>query len=246
MSNQPITISDIKLSTNKINDLISKTNDMISCDQACQKRRHIDNLRKKWKNAIEVEKNAPINVEDAEKNYYVFVDGEYKYKQYLLDQNKKKAKQIEKNSLNTHKELMNEIKTYYDYYKSQYETYNKLKNYLKIKKSENNKLKLDIDNIISSVETNDRRSVYEINNINYVNTIFNVIIFFYIITSIIFIILIIKKYFNINDEMFLIKNVLVFIGLNTLLFLNYNNIYFINIYHFITNVFNNIFYSISS
>ena len=246
MSNEPITISDVKETSYLYNKLINKTNDMIRCDSECQKRKKIDDLKKKWEKSVEVEKNAPTNVEVAEKNYYVYVNGEEEYIKRSLDQNRIKAEQIKSNSLRSHSELMNEINTYYDYYKSQYDTYKKLEKYLKIRENENNNLKLDIDNIISSIETNDRRSVYEINNINYVNTIFNVIIFFYIITSIIFLIVIINKYFNINDEMFLIRNILIFILLSTLLYFNYNNIYFSDIYKFITNIFNIIFYSISS
>lgn len=245
MSNKPITSADIELSRHGINKYINSVNDSIICDHKCNIRRKKNELKKKWDYAIKVEKEAPNNVEDAERKYYHFVDGEHKYKQLLLNKYKIKAKQIKTNSLNTHNEFINEIKTYYDYYKSQYDTYSKLENYLKIKKNENDKLKLDLDNIKSSIETNDRRSVYEINKINYVKFIFNVILFFYVITCIIFTVLTIKQYFNINDDNFLKKNVFIFFVLNTLFFLNYYDINFSDIYKFIINLFHSIFYSLS-
>jgi hypothetical protein len=221
MNNQPITASDIKLSTTKINKLINDTINSINCDKACQKRKHIDNLRNKWMNAKKIEKEAPINLENAEKNYYVFVDGEHKYKQILLNRYNKQAKQIETNTLKIHNELMNEIKTYYDYYKSQVDSSQKLKNYLKINKDKNDKLKLELDNMISSIQTNDRKSVYEKNNINYVKKFFNIILLLFVITSIIFLIYSINKYSNTKNVMDITKNVGIIVVLYILLYYFY-------------------------
>ena len=219
MNNQPITSSDIELSTDKINNLIQNTNNILQCDDECQRREHIDKLRNKWLAAKEIKENAPINVEDAERNLYVFEEGAYKYKQMLLERYKKQAEETENESLKSNTEFMNEIITYNQYYNSQIISFNKLKNYLKIKKNENNKLKLELDNIIASVQTNDRRSVYEKKNINYIKIIYNIIIVIFFITSIIYLIYAINKYYINNNNIYFLKDIITIIILYILFFI---------------------------
>lgn len=219
MNNQPITSSDIELSTDKINNLIQNTNNILQCDDECQRREHIDKLRNKWLAAKEIKENAPINVEDAERNLYVFEDGAYKYKQMLLERYKKQAAKTEKESLKSNTEFMNEIITYNQYYNSQIISFNKLKNYLKIKKNENNKLELELDNIIASVQTNDRRSVYEKKNINYIKIIYNIIIVIFFITSIIYLIYAINKYYINKNNIYFLKDIITIITLYILFFI---------------------------
>jgi len=217
--NQPITTTDITLSTDKINNLIQNTNNLLQCDDACQRREHIDTLRKKWLSAKEVKENAPINVEDAERNLYVFKDGEEEYKQFLLERYKKQALKTKNESLKSNHEFINEIRTYCKYYHSQIDSFNKLKNYLNIKKTENKKLKLELENIIASVQTNDRRSVYEKKNINYIKIIYNIIIVIFFITSIIYLIYAINKYYINNNNIYFLKDIITIIILYILFFI---------------------------
>lgn len=244
--NERITISDVKLSTDKINKLIDNTNNLLTCDKECRKRKNIDNLRRLWDEAIDIEKNAPDNVEDAERNYYVFVDGEYKYNQMLLKRYKKQINEIEKKTMKLHNESINELKTYNEYYKSQVNSFDKLKKYLKINKNDNNKLNLELDNLISSIQTNDRKSVYEEKNISYVKNIHKIIIILLLLTNIYFIIHSIFIYINKKDKKLIIRNTIIFTFISFLLLVDYKNIYLIDIYKSIINILKFIYYSISS
>ena len=64
------------LPQNQLNALIATARDRLVCDSECQKRRKIESLKKKWDKSKTSLRDAPDRERIAEKNYYVFADGD--------------------------------------------------------------------------------------------------------------------------------------------------------------------------
>jgi len=144
-----------------MNQMFQNMQSLLTCDSDCQKRKKIDELRNNWKNQEKQQQLAPNAVENAEKEYYIFAEGEQGYEQMLLKKYTKQSSKENASSNKSHHNLIKELHKLVDNYKTDTATLNHLKELSKMKLLEHNKLESAIDKDISIVQTNDRKVVYE-------------------------------------------------------------------------------------
>jgi hypothetical protein len=192
-----LTYQDIIASTKQIKGLVSKTNSLILCDASCQRQKELVKLKTEMDNAEINLEDAPSNLENAKRNYYTFLNGNYN--QQLYNQNILQADKIYNSSLRKHNKLMNEVRTYNNYYTSQTTSLKKINNYSEKIKKENKEIKNEYDELIDSIQTNNRKSTYKIKNISFINKIQNFIIILYITLILIYSLIIVKNFNNFNN-----------------------------------------------
>lgn len=148
-------------SNNGLSAVYANLMNQISCDSDCQKRTNIDNLRKQWQAAEISQKNALSTTTDAEKNYIVAADGIQGYNEKMLKRYTGVAKRAQTDAMESHVEVMREIKSLIATYEAETLSLARMKDLLRIRLSENSTLAGDVDIDIATVQTNDRKVVYE-------------------------------------------------------------------------------------
>ena len=161
---------------------------LMGCDDACQKRRKADELRKKWNAAKKVETEAPGNTEDAERNYYVYTEGETGWKNRLVQRYTVVANKNKAEALKKHKQLLDEINTLISDYKGETDALRKIKALLKIRLNENKELKAAVDSQQATTQTNDRKVVYEDWAQVWLGTIKSLLTTIYIVLAIVYLV----------------------------------------------------------
>jgi hypothetical protein len=167
------------LPQNKLNGLISMAQDHLLCDSACQKERTSNKLKKIWDNAKINLRTAPEQVENAEKNYYIYDKGYAKYQDLLFDRYSKSAEEMKQSSIIKHDELVSKLKTLMKTYDAETIYSKRMNELLRLRKNENKQLKDDINNYIGTVQTNERKVDYENIDSSWISTIRTVLIYIY-------------------------------------------------------------------
>ena len=134
-------MASMGLSTDILNQQILKMGQLIGCDTECQKRRHADKLRNKWKRAERNEREAPMIAAEAEKKYYEFSKGEHDYKQMLMQRYTQRAEERKIDMLKKHQTLMDQIDTMLNDYTTQITALDRINELLKVRTQEHNELK---------------------------------------------------------------------------------------------------------
>jgi hypothetical protein len=158
----------------------------MSCDSACQKRTNIDNLRKQWQAAETAQKSAPTTTSVAEKNYLVATDGILGYNQKMITRYTGIAKHAKNNAMENHKEVMREIKGLNSTYEAETLSLDRIKDLLRIRLTENSTMTEDIDVDTATVQTSDRKVVYEEWAKNWLFTVGNILRILYFLVAIIY------------------------------------------------------------
>uniref|UniRef100_A0A6C0LMD2 Uncharacterized protein n=1 Tax=viral metagenome TaxID=1070528 RepID=A0A6C0LMD2_9ZZZZ len=166
--------------------MFQNVSSMLTCDSECQKRKKADELRNKWKSAQKTQTNAPTITADAEKNYYVFTEGEIGYEKMLVKRYTQKANVAKGLAQKSHQELNDELKALIADYTAETITIKRMKELLRVRLDENKALELAIDQDISAVETNDRRVVYEDWAKGWLGTVGKSLMWLYIIVAAVF------------------------------------------------------------
>lgn len=149
------------LPENKLNGLISMAKDHLLCNNDCQKARESERLKKIWENSEHNLKTAPLQVEIAEKNYYIFDKGYPNYQDLLFDRYSKSAEEMKQISIVKHNNLLNELNTLMRNYDAETIYSKRMNELLKLRKKENKQLRVDIDNYIGKTQTDARKVDYE-------------------------------------------------------------------------------------
>ena len=155
-----------ELTQDKINTLISKVNNYTACDTTCRRNKDLQALKEKLSEAKNNLKNAPTAVETAEKNYYVFSEGEKGYEDRMLQRYTKTADLRKQKALTKHRELVKDITTMISDYNAETLYTQRMNELLEIKIKKNKNLKKQVDNNLSTTLTNDRRVTYEDKQLN--------------------------------------------------------------------------------
>ena len=172
---------DAGLPQNKLNGLVSMITDKLICDSACQKERNDNTLKQKWDLAQNNLKNAPDQVNQAEKNYYIVTKGQQAYTDMIYERNVKIAQQFKTGTIAEHENNLKELQILLNTYNSDKDYDNRLSELLKIKKEEEKELNSEIDKYISKVQTSGRKVVYEKSDISWVDANRSFLLFIYYI-----------------------------------------------------------------
>lgn len=80
--------------SNKINSLLEQSAQTLLCGPACQREQNLSTLKQKYLNAQTNLQTAPIQLEETKKKYIILKDGEAAYNQLKMEELKKKAKEL--------------------------------------------------------------------------------------------------------------------------------------------------------
>jgi hypothetical protein len=188
------------------NDLINKATEAVMCGPDCQKEKTSSQLKQIYLNSKTNLKTAPSQVQVAAKNYYMFVDGEAGYNEYLEQDLSNKADQIITEFKNNFDGDVSKITTAIDSYNGLALNFTNVFDLYTKYKLENDELRKELKDTASDVLTNDRKTFYEdqgIENLNYYYSFIRVI---YIIVAIGFSI---SLFFVANKFSFITKIVIV-------------------------------------
>jgi hypothetical protein len=174
------------LPENKINSLIAMAKDKLTCDVDCQKERSSTNYKQKWDLAVKQYEQAPEEIKQAEKNYYVFDKGYPAYKDMLYDRYAKSADQFKKTSNEKYKKVNEDIEQLIGTYDTSNTYLKQMNELLRIKMRENKKLKKDIDEYLSATQTSGRKVIYEDRARDWLTTIRYILLFFYFLFLVVF------------------------------------------------------------
>lgn len=170
-----------------LNAIYANLSQQLTCDSECQKRMNIDELREKWKVAQINENKAPEVTFDAEKNYLIASEGIDGYNNAMLKRYTTVASSAKDTAVQAHNDFMKEITTLNDNYNAEINSLTHIKDLLNINLSENSRLSKLIDQDIASVQTNDRKVVYEEWAQTWLYTVKKTFIWIYIFIAIVFI-----------------------------------------------------------
>ena len=151
-----MSITPSTLNTDNINDLLSKLNEKLSCDSNCQKKRTTDELKRKWTTLEKNAKNSTNNIEEAKKNYFLYVGGESGYKKQKKSEYVQSTADYENKENEEHNKLTGYIDDILNTYISNNELNMRLTEFLNLKKNENK-----IDEYSKIAFTSERKVIYE-------------------------------------------------------------------------------------
>ena len=170
-----------------LNALMQQTQASLLCGPDCQKRKKKDELEQKYLSAQNTMITAPIELENAKKNYYVFTDGDNAYNNMLEQELKQKADKLANEltqkfteeinkanivNINLNNDIINS--------KNSLELY---KDYL----SKNKTMETNIKKSHGDILTNDRKSYYEIQEKDNLKGWYNIFITSYYILALVYV-----------------------------------------------------------
>jgi hypothetical protein len=167
------------LPQNKLSNLIALASKELSCNSECQQKRSAEDYRKKWELAKKQFKEAPEQINLAEKNYYVYEKGYPAYKEMLYDRYSKTAAEFKKSSNIKYKKTHAEMTDMIDNYDTSTTYFNRMNELLRIKLAENERLRREIDQFINRTQTSGRKVVYEDRERDWLSTARNIMLFIY-------------------------------------------------------------------
>ena len=177
------------LPQNQLNALIATARDRLVCDSECQKRRKIESLKKKWDKSKTSLRDAPDRERIAEKNYYVFTDGDQGYRDMLFKRYTKNADQMRIKSLQSHDTLVAELRALLADYVAETTYSTRMNELLKIRMRENKELKLAVDQEIGTTLTNDRKVDYEDQEFDWLKSVRGGLMLLYYLVLVLYLIL---------------------------------------------------------
>lgn len=170
-----------------LNSLKQISSNALLCGPECQKRKTKNDLEQKYLNAQTNMVTAPIELESAKKNYYIFSEGDTAYNNMLEKELKQKADKIG----DTKTEQFNEKKKQAIIFNTSLNNdIINSKNTVELYKSyliKNKKTETIIKNYHGDILTNDRKSYYEIQEKDNLIGWYNIFLISYYIIALVFV-----------------------------------------------------------
>ncbi|MEX0597769.1 MAG: hypothetical protein WD512_14855 [Candidatus Paceibacterota bacterium] len=154
-------LEKIGLPQNKLNSLLKMLDNQIKCGPVCQKNQRDENLKRLYDNAVITKEESPYKVKIAEKNYYEATKGTAFYNDMLKDRYSSEIKEIAIKSIKQHKDILDENKLLISNYETQQIYSDKIDKLHKKVTLEYEWLIENVDKYKASVQTNDRKTFYE-------------------------------------------------------------------------------------
>ena len=158
-------MGSLQATVGKAVDYVKKVNGQKNTEKKA-KNDKLKKLADKLMFAINTYDTAPEQLEDAERNYYVFRDGAGGYKNIMLKRYKASANKIKAKSIKSHNEFMRDLTALSDDYTAISIYTNRISDLLDYLTKENKKLKDKIDSARGKSATSNRKTWYEIQQSN--------------------------------------------------------------------------------
>ena len=184
-----------KQNIDSFNQFISEANKSIYCDENCQNKKKIEDLKNKYITAENNLSLAEPQYENSKKNYYTFLYGENGYNELIESELGAKVDTIMQEYKNDFDNKTNQINTKINTYNGLLLNYRNVVDLYENYKSSNLKLLKELKDKSNSILTNERKTYYEDNAINILKNFYYFIgLIIYYIIAIFFIIFNIKNY----------------------------------------------------
>ncbi len=182
----------------QINSMITNMNNINVCDAACQKQKKIDRLRTDFNNARNRLQNAPAEIEETKKAYYIEWKGADYYNNEMESEYKKEAtKEVNDWNKTLINPLIDKMNNKVVYYTSQSYYQNNVKDLYNYQEDMLRDLKQKVEDTTSKKYTNDRLAYYYDYNSGVVNSFNNSMFYIYwTLTTISILLFLYKKQFN--------------------------------------------------
>lgn len=145
----------------KFNTLIDEATDAIMCNSDCREKRDADKLKQKYLAAKTNLVYAPTKLQQAQKNFVIFTEGQSAYDDLREKQLQDKAKSIVVNFTQTFNEEVSKLMSQLDTYNGLKINYNNVFDLYKKYKKENIQLFKKFKEDANDVLTNERKTYYE-------------------------------------------------------------------------------------
>ena len=156
----------------QMNQNMVALNKMGVCDAACQKRKSIERKKSAWVTAQNDLKNAPINLERAERAYFTEAKGYPYYTQILINKHKKKAQDRVKSWNNDlWKPILRPLNAKLKYYKTQHLYKQNIGHVYHEIQSKTANLKEEVEETLAQKKVNDRLAYFYDYNTNIIDNI---------------------------------------------------------------------------
>jgi len=172
---------------NKLNALIEKASNVLSCDANCQKNEQIVALRQKIKEAVDNQTNASQNIDNAVKDYIIYSKGAPVFKTYESESLNTDADSNAADYQKKFDTLVQETTTNLDSYSTLLLNYKNVNNSYLMYTDEYIRLLKQVNEITGDVDTNNRKTYYEDENIKSLDYYYSIFRLVYIIVVCVFI-----------------------------------------------------------
>ena len=173
--------------TEKLTALLEQSTAALTCGPTCQKLKTIDDLKQKYLNAQTNMLTAPVKLENSKKNYYVFTEGEPYYDDMLETELKNKAEIICKKLADSFNDETVNAKTMNSYYNTEQSNSLNTKELYKIYLVKNKEIQKSIKEQRGDVLTNDRKTYYETEALNNLQSWHSFLWYIYYVIFVIFV-----------------------------------------------------------
>lgn len=174
-----------KISQDKINELLNQSSEALLCGPTCQKIKVTDELRQKYIDAQTNVMTAPIELERTKKNYYVFTEGKSAYDNMLEEELIKKSETISQLLGDNFNNEVSSAKTMNDYLNIALINSSYTKDLLNHYDTKNEELRLMLRNNQGDILTNDRKTYYEVQELERLKSWYKIwLIIYYILFGI--------------------------------------------------------------
>jgi len=175
-------------STDQINQLLQQSSDALTCGPNCQKQRKSNLLHQEYLNAQANIETAPVQLQQAEKDYYTYTQGTAGYIAIRKNQVTKQAAEAVNSATTTFQSGVDSATTLTDTYDSLMSTYDNTFELYKKYLEENAELQDQINEINTDTFTNDRKTYYESQGFNKLQSWYKLFKWIYIIFLVVYII----------------------------------------------------------
>jgi len=173
--------------TSQINAMISNSAESLTCGPDCQKTRYSEELKQKFLDAQANVNTAPDKLNTAAKEYYTYTQGTDGYNRYLSGQVSSESKNLTSTASATFSSASDKLlaltKTYNELNSTYINTIDLYKKYL----TENSILEGRINGISTDTVTSDRKSFYEGQGVDNLNSWYILLKWIYIILIIVYV-----------------------------------------------------------
>jgi hypothetical protein len=168
-SEQKSLLQQQQISQQKINDLLEKSAEAISCGPTCQKQKISAELKQKYLDAETNMQTAPINLEQSKKNYYVYTEGTPFYDNMKEEELQLEAQKIGDLLAENFNNEVSSALTMNTYLNTALTNSQYTEDLLNVYLEKNQELKLNLRNSHGDILTNDRKTYYETEALNTLN-----------------------------------------------------------------------------
>lgn len=173
----------------KFNSFIQAASQQVACGTECQRQKKIQQLKDNYLNAEANLKLSRPQYDIAKKEYYSYIDGQSGYNEMIESELSDKADQIAEKFNDKFNKKINNIKSLLQTYNGLLINFRNVLDLFKKYKKNNIFLAKKIKNNSNDILTNERKTYYEDQNIDSLNSVYYyVLLVIYIITVICFVI----------------------------------------------------------